>query len=76
MAGFFPDWSMAQEIFSQPDYYENILRVYDSFRTDAPDVIVDPRDHMKRIMVRMPEWQNVYRREGELYRKDSVRVSN
>lgn len=69
LAGYFPDWSLSRNIFEQPDYYENILLIDEAFRTDPPEIIIDPKDLMKKIFERIPKIKPLYKREGELYKR-------
>jgi hypothetical protein len=69
LAGYFPDWSLSASIFEQPDYYENILLIDEVFRTDPPEIIIDPKDLMKKIFERIPTIKPLYKREGELYKR-------
>jgi hypothetical protein len=57
--GFF-DWNLSQEIFENPDYYDNVLMVSAFIKADPPDVIVDKNDLMKGFMERIPELRNQY----------------
>lgn len=77
LAGFFPDWSLAQKILREPDYYENVLFLYDSFKKDPPDVVVDPDNVLNKFMDRIPELQRFYKRDGDYYvRIKAEKVSN
>jgi hypothetical protein len=69
MAGYFPDWSLSADIFEQPNYYENILLIDEAFRTDPPEIIIDPKNLMKKIFERIPQIKPLYKREGELYKR-------
>lgn len=69
IAGSFPDWSLAHEIFEHPDYYENVLIIHDAFKNDLPDLILDPNDLMKKVLYRIPALEHRYKREGEFYLK-------
>ena len=69
LAGYFPDWSLSASIFEQPDYYENILLIDEAFKTDPPEIIIDPKDLMKNIFERIPRIKPLYKREGELYKR-------
>ncbi len=72
LAGYFPDWSLSKVVLSEPTYYENILLVDKAFRTDPPEIIIDPNDLMRAYFDRIPAIKPLYKREGELY----TRISN
>src|SRR5690606_3056147 len=65
----FLDWQLSQEIFRHPDYYENVTRVYQAFRQDAPELIIDPDDLLGPFLDRMPGIRSQYIREGSRYRR-------
>jgi hypothetical protein len=67
VAGYFSDWRLAENIFKQPDVYENVIWVAKAFQKNPPDIIVDPQDLMKNYFERIPELKAKYRKEGELY---------
>ena len=69
MASYFLNWDLSQSVLESPNYYENVILVDDSFRNDAPEIIIDPQDKMKPYFERLPEWRHRYKREGELYKK-------
>ena len=73
LAGYFLDWELSREIFEQPDYYENVLLVNKAFRSDQPDVVVDPNNLMRKFFDRIPELNARYRRDSVLYRREFVR---
>lgn len=64
-AGFFPEWSISEPIFSNPGYYENVVTVYNAFLVDPPDVIIDPSGLMPELFSHMPAIARQYRKEGE-----------
>lgn len=71
MGSYFLDWKRSKEIFDNPDYFENVVLVYDSFEKDLPDVIIDPEDRMKKFFERLPKYKNKFKKEGEFYLKTS-----
>lgn len=67
-SGFF-NWHLAKEIFGQPDYYENIILVNESFSKDLPEIIVDPSNVLPGIFKRIPRIKDRYVTAGDgLYR--------
>jgi hypothetical protein len=71
LAGYFPDWSLSKTIFQEPDYFDNILLINDAFEKDPPEIIIDPKDVMKKIFERIPRIKPMYKREAALYRRIS-----
>ena len=63
----FLNWSLSQEIFRHPDYYENVTQVYHSFKTDPPDVIFDKENLLENFFDRMPEIESAYIHQGDRY---------
>ncbi|MBS1506958.1 MAG: hypothetical protein JSS79_09940 [Bacteroidetes bacterium] len=66
-ASYFLNWNLSSEVFNQPDYFENIILINESFEKDAPEIIIDESDLMKRIFPRMPKWQPLYQKRGSVY---------
>ena len=63
----FLNWNLSQEIFRNPDYYENVTQVYHSFKTDPPDLVIDKENLMENFFIRMPEIKSGYLRQGDNY---------
>lgn len=61
------DWSIAKEIFEQPDYYENVLLVNRLFEKDKPEIIVDPKNLMEGYFKHLPALQKQYKKSPEGY---------
>lgn len=57
----FINWELSSVTFTQPDYYENINRVYAAFRRDPPVVIIDKQNYMKAFFDRIPELREKYK---------------
>jgi hypothetical protein len=57
--GFF-DWSLSKNVFEHPDYYENVTKVYNFFKADPPDVIIDTNQLMPEFFKRIPELKRQY----------------
>ncbi|MDQ2657325.1 MAG: glycosyltransferase family 39 protein [Bacteroidota bacterium] len=69
----FLNWGLSEEIFRNPDYYNNVTRVYRSFKNDPPDIIYDRENLLGDFFFRMPEIGESYIREGERYTR---RINN
>jgi hypothetical protein len=67
MATGFYEWKLTQPIFTELDYFENVVLIDKAFERDAPDIIVDEDDKMKEVFKRIPRLQQLYTREGNLY---------
>ena len=74
LATAFYDWSIAQSIFEQPGYYENLLMVSRSFEADLPEVIIDPKNLMTAFFERLPALAARYEKSPEGYRL--IKISN
>ncbi len=66
-SGFFLDWDLSKKYFDQPDYYENIIKINQSFLKDPPDVIIDDSGAMEDVIKRIPALALQYRKDGALY---------
>ena len=67
LASHFYDWQLAEPVFTDPDYFENVVRVDQSFIQDAPEIIVDKNNLMTKMMARIPRLRLAYTRQGDLY---------
>lgn len=61
----FLDWSLSEKIFRDPDYYDNVMVVYESFKKDPPEVIIDRNNLMAGFFKRLPELNKAYVKTGE-----------
>ena len=69
LAGYFLDWDLSKKILEEPDYYENVVLVHQSFRSDPPETIIDPNGLMNKFFDRIPELQSAYRKDSVFYRR-------
>lgn len=69
LASPFFNWELSKKIFSSPDYYENVVKVYNGLKNDQPDVIRDRENKLKPFFDRIPALKKLYRREGVFYIK-------
>jgi hypothetical protein len=65
----FFNWDLSEEIFSSPDYYENVIKVYTGLTLDPPDVIRDREDKLKPFLDRIPELKKKYVKKDVYYVK-------
>ncbi|MEQ1584264.1 MAG: hypothetical protein ABL895_00170 [Cyclobacteriaceae bacterium] len=67
MASHFYDWQLAEQVFTKPDYFENVVKVDQSFIQDSPEIIVDKSNLMVKMMERIPRLRQDYTKQGDLY---------
>ena len=72
LASPFLNWSLSEEIFSHPEYYENIIHVYKGLKADPPDLIQDKNNLLGPFLERIPELKKVYIRKGIYYTRSEV----
>lgn len=56
----FLNWNIARPIFQHADYYENVITIYQSFKTDLPQVIYDKHNVMPEFFERIPSLKKEY----------------
>lgn len=61
----FLDWSLSEKIFRDPDYYDNVMIVYNSFKNDPPEIIIDRNNLMSGFLKRIPELNKAYVKTSE-----------
>ena len=67
MATGFYDWKLAQPVFKELDYFDNVVRIDKAFTNHPPEIVVDEGDLMKEVFERIPKLRRQYTREGNLY---------
>lgn len=72
LASPFLNWSLSEEIFSHPEYYENIIHVYRGLKADPPALIRDKNNLLGPFLERIPELKKVYIRNGIYYTRSEV----
>lgn len=73
LASPFFNWNLSREIFANPQYYENVIHVYDGLKADLPDIIRDKEGLLPPFLDRIPEIRKLYTKDGIYYTK---KVSN
>ncbi len=63
----FLNWKLSKPIFENPGYYDNVTRVYHAFKTDPPEIILDPGNVLAGFLERMPEFKAQYIRHNNRY---------
>ena len=71
LASVFVDWNLSKDIFTHPEYYENIIQVYDGLNSDLPDIIRDNGDLLKPFLEKIPKLRVLYQKQGNNYVKKS-----
>jgi hypothetical protein len=64
LATNFLSWNLSQSFFKQPNYYENVIQVYESFKNDPPQMIIDKHNVMPEILERIPSLKDDYKNDG------------
>lgn len=68
----FFNWDLSDDIFSSPDFYDNVIKVYKGLTNDPPDVIRDRDDKLKPFLDRIPDLKKKYVRQNGFYVKKSA----
>ena len=69
---YFLNWNLSKGIFQEPNYFENVILVQNSFEKDKPEIIIDEKGLMKKFFVRLPELNTQYEKSGFIYIKKPV----
>ncbi|MGC3948218.1 MAG: hypothetical protein QM762_27545 [Chryseolinea sp.] len=67
LASPFLDWNLSRSIFTQPEYYENVIMVSNGFKNDPPEIIRDKHNMLQPYLERLPELRKQYKRQGDYY---------
>ena len=66
------DWDLARYDLENVNNYESVISVFDNFRVDPPEFVIDKMNLMPRIFQRLPElakryrstqWKGIYQRK-------------
>jgi hypothetical protein len=69
LAAPYLSWTLSENIFRNPEYYENLTEVYHALNTDPPQLILDRENLMKPFFDRMPGIKKQYLRSGNFYNR-------
>jgi len=61
----FLNWSLTEEIFQDPQSYENVINVFESFKGDMPEVVLDPKNYFEPYLKRIPALRVAYQKTAE-----------
>ena len=61
----FIDWPMTRHIFDQSNQYDDVLLVARLFRSDPPDIIIDPEKRMEGFFARLPAVRDMYEKKAD-----------
>jgi hypothetical protein len=67
LASGFYEWKRVKPIFTELDYYENVVLIDKAFNNDPPEVIIDEENRMLAVFNRIPKLKTRYTRAGNLY---------
>lgn len=67
LASPFLDWHLSRTVFTQPEYYQNVIFVSDGLMHDPPEVIRDNSNLLLPFLDRLPELRRMYQRQGIYY---------
>jgi hypothetical protein len=67
LASPFLDWNLSRSVFSQPEFYENVILVSNGFKNDPPEIVIDKHNLLQPYLERLPDLRKQYRRQGDLY---------
>jgi hypothetical protein len=68
-AGIFLEWSLAEPVLRDPQYYQHVLAVAVAFQKGAPDLVIDPENKLEAFLPFLPDIQKKYRRAGNVWQK-------
>ena len=67
------NWELASYDLENLDNFDSVIHVYDNFRKDPPDYVIDKQGIMPKLLLRVPalkkqytlsRWQGIYERTG------------
>jgi hypothetical protein len=65
LATNFLNWNLSRGVLAKPDYYENVILIYENFKNDPPRIVIDKHDIMPALLDRIPELKDEYVNTGQ-----------
>lgn len=59
------EWTLAERHFNSLEDYVNVIEVYENFRKDMPDVIIDQNGKIEELFTRIPALAHYYFKEQD-----------
>lgn len=59
------NWQLSRPLFESPEYFDNIAMLFNSFKNDSPDIIIDPNGAIKKIQPQIPWLRDNYVQKRE-----------
>jgi hypothetical protein len=56
----FLSWSVSKRYFDEINTYSSSIKIYNSFKEDYPDIIIDEENKMEQLMGIVPEIERIY----------------
>jgi hypothetical protein len=73
MATPFLNWQLSRGVFEHPEYYGNVVEVYNGIKSDKPRYIIDPTNAFEPFLARIPEFRKAYKKTSDGYELTSAR---
>lgn len=67
LATGFYEWKLTEQVFTNLDYFENVVMIDKAFQEDSPEVIIDEENRMATVFKRIPALQSQYSHQGNIY---------
>ena len=59
------NWNLAQRHFNNLNQYHTTIEVYNNFRNELPEVIIDEKNFMPTLANRIPLLSNLYEKKDK-----------
>jgi hypothetical protein len=57
-------WVMLEQQIEQMDNYNTVVKIFENFKNDLPEIIIDEHSVMPEILSRIPELSELYTKRG------------
>jgi hypothetical protein len=64
--GFF-DWRLSESVFTNLQYFDNLVMLNKMLEKNAPDIIIDENQLMEAVFTALPARREHYKKEGNVY---------
>jgi hypothetical protein len=72
LGGYMLEWRISKDVVSNVEYYDNVIALNKQFEEHPPDVIIDEHGLFPAIVKRIPGLQSRYRKENDVYWRNSL----
>jgi len=75
-ATYFLDWPLSEVFFHEPNIFQHVVLINESFEHEKPEVVIDEQNLMEGVFNVNPSLRKLYEKKGNLYWRKPVSKIN